>query len=183
MRIMITLLLITASLFANDYSDFKTYYQKNSYDAYKQACEIGKRIFEKNERDEKMLSLIGMACMKADYIDMLGLIQSRLYRTREGRQNATLFASLVLQKRLIAQFLHDHIQLSSLALPVSSHPLSKAFVALRDNNYVILSQAPLKLEFRDDTLRYQLYIDNDKKGKVAIDLIKSDGTLEEHRYR
>jgi len=183
MRVLITLVLIITTLIANDYSDFKTYYQKNSYDAYKQACQIGKHIFEKNERDEKMLSLIGMACMKADYIDMLGLIQSRLYRSKEGRQNASLFASLVLQKRLIAQFLHDHTALSTLALPVSSHPLSKAFVALRDKNYVTLSQTPLKLEFRDDDIRYQLYIDNEKKGKVAIDLIKSDGTLEEHRYR
>jgi hypothetical protein len=183
MRMIMTLFMIISGLLANDYSDFKKYYQENSYEAYKQACQIGKGIFEKNERDEKMLSLIGMACMKADYIDMLGLIQSRLYQSQQGRQNATLFASLLLQKRLISQFLHDNTELSTLALPVSTHPLSKAFIAIRDKNYETLSRNPLKLQFRDDSLVYQLYIDKEKKDKVAIDIIKSDGILEQHRYR
>ncbi|MEA3522026.1 MAG: hypothetical protein U9R50_03550 [Campylobacterota bacterium] len=183
MRYFMALFIFISTLFANEQADFIRYYQEDNYTSYQKACQIGKGLIYNKLRDEKMLSLIGLACMRADYIDMLGIIQSRLYMTKKGRANATIFSSLVVQKRLIYQFLYDDVALTSLALPISDHPLSKAFVALRDKNYTRLSAKPLKLEFKESDIRYELYIDYAKSGKVAIDIFFADGKLQEHRYR
>jgi hypothetical protein len=171
------------AIWANDYSDFKKYYYKHNYSDYKKACQIGKKIVYGGERDEKILSLIGVACMRADYIDMLSIIQSRLYQSEKARKNATVFSSLILQKRLIYQFLYDDVDLSTLALPISNHPLSKTFVAIRDKEYTTLHVKPKMIEFKDADNLYRVYIDYTKSGKVAIDITLSDGTIQQHRYR
>lgn len=156
---------------------------KLSERAYEEACIIGKQIVESNERDEKVLSLIGMACMKADYIDVLSVIQSRLYATSEARSNATLFAALLLQKRLISQFVYDGIDLSVFSLPVSDHPLSVAFRSLRDGRYKAIGGDARQFGFSEKGLHYLLYVDDAKRGKIAIDVIHADGSVDQHRYR
>ncbi len=168
---------------ANEYTEFARYYNQQNYDSYKLACQVGQQIFAKGERDEKLLSLIGMACLRADYIDTLGSIQSRLYQTEEGRTNASLFASMVLQKRLIAQVLYDGSDIGTLALPITEHPLSAVFVALRDKRYELLEGTPRMIRFKNDGIEYRIYVDVEKKNKIAIDMLFDDGTLQQHRYR
>ncbi len=181
--IMSLVFLLLLSLEANDYTEFARYYKQQDFESYKQACQIGQQIFAKGERDEKLLSLIGMACLRADYIDTLGSIQSRLYQTEEGRANASLFASMILQKRLIAQSFYDDSDISSLALPITDHPLSIVFAALRDKQYELLKENPRLIRFKKDGKEYRVYVDFEKKDKIAIDIFFDDGTLQQHRYR
>ncbi|MEA1918879.1 MAG: hypothetical protein U9N52_03480 [Campylobacterota bacterium] len=183
MRFLVSFLVLIGILFADEYSDFNQYYQEQNYASYKKACQIGKRIFSNNEKDEKLLAIIGMACLKADYIDTLGMIQSRLLYTKEARASASIFSSLVLQKRLLQQFLHDDANISSFALPVIEHPLSKAFIKARDGAFKLESQSPKRITFEDEGIHYSVYIDASKKGKMAIDMRFSDGTIQQHRYR
>ncbi|MBN2895565.1 MAG: hypothetical protein JXK05_06710 [Campylobacterales bacterium] len=180
MRRLLGILLCLAPLWATPHEQLA---QKLSEGAYEEACIIGKQIVGANERDEKVLSLIGMACMKADYIDALSVIQSRLYATSEARSNATLFAALLLQKRLIYEFIYDGVDLSVFSLPVSDHPLSVAFRSLRDGRYKVLGGNAKQITFAEKGLHYLLYIDDAKKGKIAIDVIHADGSVDQHRYR
>ncbi len=176
-----TLLLLSllSTLSADLYEEFsKNLQQKN----YERACQIGKTIFFKQERDEKFLSLIGQACLKADYIDTLAMIQSRLRESKPARQNAALFSSIVLQKRLIYQFMYDGTDISTLALPISDHPLSHAFVAIRDKKYTLSSKTPKVIEFDSDQQHYKLYIDTKKNGKITIEIRDAHGDTSIHRY-
>ncbi len=184
MRNSLLVMLFTCSaLLANDYETFQKAYAQNEYESYKVACESGKRIFFNGENDEKLISLIGLACLRADYIDMLGLMQSRLYLSSQGRANASLFASVLLQKRLIIQFMHDTADISTFALPVTDHPLSVVFSAIRDGRYELLSEVPKRIRIKQGEMIYTVYSDSTKKGKLAVDIRFKDGTIEEHRYR
>ncbi len=184
MRAFIILLGVLSMVYANDdYQAFVKAYQNGSFEEYKKACHLGKALFSRGEKDEKFISLIGMACLKADYIDMLGLIQSRLYTTDEGRTNAALFTSILLQKRLILQYMYDDTDISTLALPVADHPLSIVFSAIRDGHYKEVSNHPKEIIIEQDHTRYRVYIDKEKKNKLAIDITTDAGILQEHRYR
>ncbi len=183
MHYILSFFLLTASLFASEYSEFSKFYKQNTYESYKKACQIGKQLFYKNEKDEKLLAIIGMACLRADYIDTLGMIQSRLIFTEQARQSASIFSSILLQKRLLIQFLQDDIDISTLALPITNHPISISFVKLRDGDYTLESKNPKRVSFSDNEMKYTLYIDKTKNGKMAIDILLKDGTIEKHRYR
>ncbi len=183
MRYIISLFVLMAFVCASEFTEFSKLYKQDSYESYKKACQIGKHLFSKNEKDEKLLTIIGMACLKADYIDTLGMIQSRLIFTQQARQSATIFSSVLLQKRLLIQFLQDDADISTLALPVINHPICKSFVRLRDGNFTLESSKPKCVSFSDAGLKYTLYIDYTKKEKMAIDIHHKDGTIEKHRYR
>jgi hypothetical protein len=179
LRYSLVISLLLSLLYADPYTEFSKSLQEKNYE---RACQIGKTIFFNQERDEKFLSLIGQACLKADYIDTLAMIQSRLRESKSSRQNAALFSSIILQKRLIYQFMYDGTDISSLALPVSDHPLSHAFVAIRDKKYTVTSKIPKIIEFTDDTTHYKLYIDTTKNGKITIEIRDAHGHISIHRY-
>jgi hypothetical protein len=180
---MIRTLLISSLSFlllhADLYEDFSLSMKAKEYE---KACQIGKTLFYRQERDQKFLALVGQACLKADYIDTLAMIQSRLRESEYARQNAALFSSIVLQKRLIYQFMYDDTDISSLALPISDHPLSVAFVAIRNKTFTLTSQTPKIIEFSQDDKTYKLYIDNQKNGRITIEIKDKDNNIEIHRY-
>ncbi|MEA2111483.1 MAG: hypothetical protein U9P71_05490 [Campylobacterota bacterium] len=175
------LLLFSFSLLlqADVYDDFSKHLKDKNYES---ACQVGKKIFFNQERDEKFLALIGQACLKADYIDTLAMIQSRLRESESARKNSALFSSIVLQKRLIYQFMYDSTDISTLALPISNHPLSHAFIAIRDKTYSLISKDPKVIEFFKEDRKYKLYIDPDKNGKVTIEIKDRDNKISIHRY-
>ena len=166
------------SLFAIDTSEFTARFQAKDY---LEACKNGSTLMAKGLRDEKILSLIGYACMQADYTNTLAILQNRLRRSKAARENSTIFSSLVLQKRLIYQFLLDGVDISTLYLPVAEHPLSFAFVAIRDKAFERIGD---KIVFTRDKKRYEVYIDdNDVRHRLAIDEFDAAGGVKEHRYR
>jgi len=178
-KLLLTLSLIGASLSANIYTDFKKHLKNESY---MKACKAGKKIFLKNERDEKLLSAIGKTCLKADYIYASTLIQSRLRKTKDSRNNAVVFASILLQKRLIYQFMYDDTDISTLGLPISDHPLSHTFIAIRDKSYTLVSVSPKIIKFKKDDKKYKVYIDFQENGRVIIEETNRDNKTITHRY-
>jgi len=179
LKLSLSLLIITVSLNADSYKDFSKYLKNKDY---RNACIKGKIIFENNEKDEELISLIGFSCMKADYINTLGTLQSKQRKTIESRQNAVIFSSLLLQKRLIYQFMYDNTDISTLALPISEHPISKTFVAIRDNNFKIISEYPKTIEFTTDNKLYKVYINPKDRGRITIEVKDSNNNIKKHRY-
>jgi len=173
------ILVIVTSLSASNYDDFFREYQKNNFT---RACKIGKKIYSHNERDEKLLSVIGKACLKADYISTVGTIQSRLRTTKEARVNSVIFSTVVLQKRLIYQFMYDGTDISTLALPVFDHPLSHTFVAIRDKDYKVTSTSPKTIEFDVGDEHYKVYIDKNDSGRIVIEVKDKNNKITTHRY-
>ncbi len=180
MKKVLFILIFFTSLYANDYDRFFYEYKNNNLI---DACRIGKKIYtQRVERDEKLLSVIGNVCLKADYIDTVGTIQSRLRKTKEARINAVVFSAVVLQKRLIYQFMYDNTDISMFTLPVFNHPLSDTFVAIRDKEYKIISLNPKVIEFYKRDKFYKVYMDKDDDGRLVIETTDRYGNVKEHRY-
>ncbi len=178
-KLLLLSIFITISVEASLYEKFSINLRNKDY---ANACKVGKKIFFLNEKDEKLLSIIGQACLKADYIYITALIQSRLRTTSDARTNAVIFSSLLLQKRLIYQFMYDDVDISSLSLPISDHPLSDTFTAIRDKKYKLVSQYPKVIEFRKNHNLYKVYIDYTKRGKIIIEISDIENNKTIHRY-
>ncbi len=102
-------------------NDILVDYQKGNY---KRVCRNSVRNRMNAIKDEKVLSIVGDACLRVDYINPLGWIINRLYSKPEYRKNASYFATILLQKKLIYQFMHDNIDISNMRLPRTSYVLS-----------------------------------------------------------
>jgi len=178
-KLFIIINLITISLYADLYQKFSINLRNKDY---KNGCNVGKKLFFKGEKDEKLLSLIGQVCLKSDYIYITALIQSRLRTTKDARTNAVIFSSILLQKRLIYQFMYDDVDISSFSLPISDHPLSHTFTAIRDKKYKLISKYPKVIEFRKNHNLYTVYIDYTKRGKIIVEIKDIENKKTIHRY-
>ena len=152
-------------------SDYKT-------ENYKKVCIYGTVA---NSKDEDILSLIASACLKIDSINPLGTIIKKLVSTQKDRENASYFATIVLQKKLIYQFMNDGIDLSSLRLPRTSYLLSVIFENLVKKNYKIIDKKTNKIKIVLKNKVYILWRSDSKPVKIYIDEYK-DGFLLKHRW-
>lgn len=149
---------------------------------YQKACRIGKKIISSPGADEKLISMVAQSCLKCDYIKALSHAQHKLRETKESRADAVAFSSVVLQKKLIYQFMYDDADISTMFLPIVEHPLSHTFVAIRDGNYKIESQNPKIITFKKDDKRYRVFVDKADKGRVIIEITDSKNYIERRRY-
>jgi len=150
---------------------------------YNKVCEKGSRLFYGGYTDENFISLVGISCAKVDRINILGMLQRTLVNTASSRENASYFSSLILQKRLIYQFMIDGTDLSNLKLPSSRHLLSRVFENLSSGNYKVLVESPKLIEINDRGRKIMVSVSDDKPIKVLIDEYTTSGQLERHWYQ
>jgi len=175
-KLILLFLLIYGNLFAYSHDDVIADYQAKKYvDVCKKSA-----IFYKNaEKDENILSIIGDACAKIDYINPLGYIVRGLVSTPQFRENGSYFATLVLQKKLIYQFMNDGIELKNLRLPRSKHTLSIVFENLVKNNYI---KENGKIIIKTSAKEYRVWINNAKKRVVIVEEYKNSKKIKTHWY-
>jgi len=111
------------------------------------------------------------------------MLQRSLVLTEASRENASYFSSLIIQKRLLYQFMIDNLDISNLKLPSSRHILSRVFEALSKGQYQVLSTSPKLIEINTNERKYILSISDDEPKKVLVDEYKADGSLERHWYQ
>jgi len=178
-RYLLVILLLFSTLYADKYNKFLKHLNDKNYE---KACRVGKQIIYAQEKDEKLLSLIAQSCLKVDYIYALSMVQHRLRKTKETRADASAFASVILQKKLIYQFMYDDVDISTLALPIVEHPLSYTFVAIRDGNYKVISKKPKIITFEKDNSKYKVYIDKKDSGRVIIEITDAKNKKQRRKY-
>lgn len=150
---------------------------------YNKVCEKGSRLYYGGYTDENFVSLVGVSCAKVDRINILGMLQRSLVNSRSSRENASYFSSLILQKRLIYQFMIDGTKLNDLKLPSSTHLLSRVFEKLSAGEYKELSASPKLIEIQDSGRRMILSISDDEPKKVLVDEYGANGALKRHWYQ
>jgi len=168
------------SLEARDISSFINDFKAKKYN---KVCEKGSKLYYGGYTDENFVSLVGISCAKVDRINILGMLQRSLVNSSSSRENSSYFSSLILQKRLIYQFMIDDLNLAHLKLPASSHLLSRVFEQLSNENYTLLSSSPKLVEINANGRKFILSVSDDIPKKVLIDEYKSDGALERHWYQ
>lgn len=177
---MIKIVLIFLSLYSISFS-----YSKNEIVSdyenqnYKKVCIYGTVA---NSKDESILSLIANACLKIDSINPLGTIIKKLVSTAKYRENASYFATILLQKKLIYQFMNDDIDLSKIRLPRTSYILSVVFENLVKKNYKIIDKKSKKIKIVLKNETYILWRSNQKPIKVYINEYRGGVLIKSHWY-
>ena len=169
-------LFLHSSLLAYTYDDVIKDYQAKRY---KVVCLKSSASGLIRTKDENILSMIGDACAKVDHINPLAHVIRGLISTPEFRENGSYFATLVLQKKLIYQFMNDGIDLTSLRLPRSDHILSVVFENLAKGSY---TKEESKIVIKVDSKVFRVWITDTKKRVVVIDVYKNDKKIRTHRY-
>ncbi|ACZ12429.1 hypothetical protein [Sulfurospirillum deleyianum] len=164
------------SLYAYSYNDVLKDYQAKRYE---KVCSDGAEFYLKNERNEQILVAIGDACAKVDAIQPLSYISKNLISTKEYRESASYFTTLMLQKKLIYQFMHDAINLKELLLPRTDHVLSRVFEELSKGNYKVVEK---RIEIGTPQMNYLLWLSDDEPKRVYIDEHKEGKLVQRHWY-
>jgi len=175
-KLILLCLFLHISLFAYTHNDVIKDYKLGKY---KDVC-LKSAVFYKNaEKNENILSIIGDACAKVDYINPLGYIVRGLVSTPEFRENGSYFATLLLQKKLIYQFMNDGIDLKNLKLPRSNHTLSIIFENLVLKSY---TKEDGKLVIKTDEKEYKVWISDSKKKVVNVEEFIDGKKIKTHWY-
>lgn len=177
MKFLIGLVIVSASLLnADTLNAFLQAYKSGDSEL---TCTYGRDLYRTNIRDENILIAIGQACAEVDFIDFIGVLQQRLGKSSESRKAAVYFSSLVLQKRLISQFMYEDIDLRSYALPVTDHILSRVFEAIKSADYRLVSHNPKHIQIGTQEEFLDVYTDK----KICVDHYKGHKKIRAHRYR
>ena len=150
---------------------------------YLSVCKEGLSEYRAGHQEEKFVAILGTACANADYINPLGLIQSKLISTRDARETAAYFSSLLLEKNLIFYFMLDDISLAHLQLPLSTHILSFVVQHLESGKFVYISKNPKMIKIDDGTRSILVSISDDQPRRVFIDEYNGATLLMRHGYQ
>lgn len=178
-KIIIMFLFLHSLGFAYSHEEIISDYKAKKYN---DVCSKSAVLFKGVENDEAILSIIGDACARVDSINPLGHIVRKLVSTPAYRANASYFATIILQKKLIYQFMNDDIDLKNLRLPKSEHILSIIFENLVQNNYVQIDKESKKLKIITDTKEYIIWLSNDEKRVVHVDEYINGMNVARHSY-
>jgi len=177
-RVILLILILDALSFSYDkFSIIQNYKHKK----YRKVCIKNEKISYKI-KDENILSLIADSCLKIDYIDPLGNILTHLISTPQYRENASYYATIVLQKKLIYQFMNDNINLTNMRLPRTNYILSIIFENLVNNNYFIINKHDKIIEIDVAHKKYIMWLSKTKPTKVFIKEYKDNVLLKTRWY-
>lgn len=166
-------------MYAYTYNDVLKDYEAGRFE---KVCNDGSIFYLRNDKNENILTAIGDACARTDSINPLASIVKNLVTTKEYRESGSYFATLVLQKKLIYQFMHDDINLKELRLPRTNHVLSRVFENLATDNYEVLDKTMRKLKIVTPESEYILWLSNDEPRKVYIDEYQNGKLIQRHWY-
>jgi hypothetical protein len=174
MRCLIYLTLLSSFLFSSNLSTLYRLYEKQEYD---RGCDYGKKYLNKNRKSEKYLTLYGLTCLETNNIHRIITPITELKDTESSRENASYFATILLQKQLLKQALIDGKKLGDLNLPKTNFILSKIFKKFVNEEYE-LKENIYKLE--DGDKMYRLYIE---QKHLIIDIYKNGKFTKRYRYK
>ena len=170
MRILI--LILPIFLFSFDIK--KEYLAQN----YKNVCLYGINNVQAIKKDENLLSLIGLSCVKSDYFIYLPAIINNLKYTKKGRKNSIYFSILFIEKKLLYSYIMDNIDLSIYKLPLINHPISIVFNNIKNKNFTKKNNLII-INYKN--IIYKIY--KDKENKLYIDIYKNNQLQQRHWYR
>ena len=180
MKHLTLLLLLITGLFANSLERMHQLYMQNQY---ARACQLGLHLFKKYRRNTDYLMLYGFSCLKSDFNDRLAVPITGLRATKTERANASYFAAILLQKKLLYHALIDHVDISHLNLPSTDYILSKVFDLYSHNRYKKIDNKYYLAGDHGNGLIYVLYIDSTgKEQKMVIEERLNDNIIKIHKY-
>ena len=150
---------------------------------YSLVCQRGMNMFYGGHKEEFFTTMVATACAHSDNINPLGLLQARLISSQSARENSTEFVTILLQKRLLYQYMLDDIDLDEYSFAYSSHILSLIFSHLKAKEFTLMSSDPKMIKFSEGDRQIFISISDDKKKSVLVDEYIDGELKERHLYR
>jgi hypothetical protein len=174
----------TAFLFSSNLSTLYKLYEKQ---AYLKACDYAVKHFYKkrNKNSDQYMTLYGLSCLETDKIYRIATPMLRLKSTKDARENSAYFSTILLQKKLLFQALVDKISLKNLHLPNTTFILSRIFTDFVNEEYVLKDDVYTFKDAKKKEMKYQLYIQENKKKEkhMIIDVYEDDKFTHRYRYQ
>lgn len=167
MRALFSILLPGAVLMAQEAMD--SYIKQFRSGDYAKVCQKGLEDYYAGRNDEMFVMMVGTACARVDNINPLGMLQRNLVSSASARETSSYFATLVLQKRLIYQYMVDGTPLTSLHLPYSNHILSIIFEQLANESFIQISEEPRMIKVYDGERAIFLSVSDDEPKRILVD--------------
>ena len=185
MKLILFLLMFTASLFSSNLSTLYKLYEKQEYE---KACNYAFKYAykKKNKASENYLTLYGLSCLETNNLSRVAIPMTSLTKSKDARANASYFGTILLQKQLLLQALIDEKPLGELYLPTTNFVLSKVFALFLKKRYS-LKEGVYKLTDKDDKhIEYRLYMKKNRKKSsnyMIIDIYKDARFTKRYQYR
>lgn len=175
MKYTIFFLLLLSNIFAIDLSNISKLYKMGEFNNICQDKNLNEAI--KNKNDE-IINIYALSCLQLDKVNRLIKPILSLYKTPKARENAALFTTILLQKKLLYRALVDNIELNGVKLPKTDYILSTIFDKFVKKEYIKKDGVFI---FKVDDYTYQMYT-KEEKGilKLCLDSYKN-GILEKSR--
>lgn len=178
--LIVILFLFTSMLQADALEDIYRLYKTGQY---KKACNKGLRVFNKYRKNPDFLMLYGFACLEGDYVDRVAVPMTGLRKSKTARANASYFATVLLEKKLLLHAIRDHVDISHLRLPVTHHVISKVFQLFVDGHYTKEGNHYILKDPEKPNLSYRLYsVNNSSSTSMVIEEWKDGKRIKVHRY-
>ena len=137
MRVLVFLTLFFGMIFAVNVDDVRNWDQIGQYN---RICQESVRNLFIEEQNEALANVYAKACLKMDKVNELVVPMVMLYKTKEARENASLYSTIVFQKKMLYLALCDNVDISYIRTPKINYILSEIFDKFVEKNYVKKSE-------------------------------------------
>jgi len=155
-KIMIILICLVNFSIADNLSDVKQLFNNKRYS---DVCIKSGLIYQNHKNDEEFLNIFAASCLKADMINRMVLPIIKLYKTKDARENAVYFSTILFQKKLLYYALSDDIDISYINLPKTNYILSKIFDKFVKGEYDLKNGSYWFSDDKNNNLSYKLSIE------------------------
>lgn len=179
-KALLVILLLSTYIIANDLNDLKSLFLKKQY---AQVCSKSVILYTKYKYDNTFLNIFAVSCLNSDMINRMMVPIIKLYRTKEDRENAAYFATILYEKKLLYHALIDHVDISYVNLPKTNYILSVIFDKYVKGKYSKKGDIYWFLDDHDQTLRYKLSVEESKGvEKLYLRTLKNDKIIKTRIY-
>lgn len=163
MKFIIFLLSIFTISFAVTIEDVKNWDQIGQYN---RICKENVRNLFIEKQNESLANIYAKACLSMDKVNELVVPMVMLYKTPEARENASLYSTILFQKKMLYLSLVDGVDISYIRTPKINYVLSEIFDKFVMRDYTIIDG---KFSFiMSNGTRSDLFIKDDEGVKKMV---------------
>lgn len=132
MRTLVCLIFASVFVFALEVEDVKKFYENQEYE---KICTDEVANFYTKWHDEGLTNMYAHSCLNLDMLNRLIIPIVQLHKSESSRANASYYATVLTQKKLLYYSLIDNIDISYVRLPKTGYILSNIFERYTKKEY------------------------------------------------
>ena len=147
---------------------------------YRDVCIEGSKILRSYREDEPLINAVADACLKMHIVDLLPNPIVLLKKTPEARQNASFYATILFQKKMLYHALIDGIDISGVRVPKVDYVLSSVFDLFVRGKYTREGKVYL---LDDGTYTYRMQVvETARHKKIELKQYRGNTFVQQYYY-